>query len=170
MPKIDHNHIIRSTFEFIKNNVKEPASGLQFYETGTVQSVGEGIAVVDGLPGVKSDELLSFPHGVMGMAYNLDEHQVGVILLDQERQIESGDEVHRTGRVLDLPVGEQLLGRVIDPLGRALDEKGSIYANTRYPVERPAPPIMHRSKVETPLQTGIKTIDAFIPIGRGQRE
>ncbi|MDR8393262.1 alternate F1F0 ATPase, F1 subunit alpha [Aliifodinibius sp. S!AR15-10] len=166
----NYSNIIQSAFAFIKNQVMQKPDGLQIYETGTVLSIGEGIALVDGLPDVKSDELLKFPHGVMGMAYNLDEKQVGVILLDEEERIEAGDEVHRTGRVLDLPVGDLLLGRVIDPLGRPLDGEGVVYSQTRYAVERPAPPIMHRDKVATPLQTGIKTIDALIPIGRGQRE
>ncbi len=170
MHKTDYSNIISSTFDFISSQVQQKRDGLQLYETGNVMSIGEGIALVDGLPTVKSDELLKFPHGIMGMIYNLDEKQVGVILLDEGEEIEAGDEVHRTGRVLDIPVGEHLLGRVIDPLGRPLDDKGGIYSTTRYAIERPAPPIMHRTKVETPLQTGIKTIDALIPIGRGQRE
>ncbi|MFH5834278.1 alternate F1F0 ATPase, F1 subunit alpha [Halalkalibaculum sp. DA384] len=169
MPQ-NYSTIIRSTFDLIQEQIGKSPQGLRFDETGTVLNTGEGIAVVDGLPTVKADELLAFPHGVMGMAYNLDEKEVGVILLDEGEAIQAGDEVRRTRRVLDLPVGEQLLGRVLDPLGRPLDDKGPIYSRTRLPVERPAPPIMHRAKVETPLQTGIKTIDALIPIGRGQRE
>jgi len=162
--------LIDVAFDALEEKVGRKEPELKFEEFGTVLSIGEGIALVDGLPGAKADELLQFPHNIMGMAYNLDETQLGVILLDEGSEIEAGDEVHRTGRVLDVPVGEQLLGRILDPLGRPLDRKGPIHTDLRYPVERQAPPIMHRAPVEVPLQTGIKTIDALIPIGRGQRE
>jgi F-type H+-transporting ATPase subunit alpha len=139
-------------------------------EVGTVVSVGEGIARVRGLPSVQSEELLAFRGGVRGMAFNLDPSEVGVILLDESTRVEAGEEVHRTGRVLDVPVGEGLLGRVVDPLGRPRDETGAFHADARWPIEREAPPIMHRAPVRTPLQTGLKAVDALLPIGRGQRE
>lgn len=122
------------------------------------------------MPEVKSEELISFPGGLYGMAFNLDPDQVGVILLDRSEHLSAGVEVTRTMRVLDVPVGPALIGRVVDGLGRPLDEAGPIVTSERRPVERPAPPIMHRDPVTVPLQTGIKVIDAAIPIGRGQRE
>jgi len=139
-------------------------------EIGTVKSVGEGIARVEGLPNVRSEELVRFPGGVMGLAYNLDLEEVGVILLDEAVHLEAGDEALPTGRVLDVPVGESMLGRVVDALGRPLDEQGMIRTTQRWQVERDAPEIMSRAPVNRPLQTGIKVIDATVPIGRGQRE
>jgi len=164
------NHIIPETFDRLKNIISAQEDHLHMVETGTVVSVGEGIAIVKGLPNVRSEELIYFPNNVIGMAYNLDPDSIGVILLDDSQKIQAGDEVLRSGRVLDIPVGDMLVGRVIDPLARPLDDKGGIHSKERLPVERPAPPIMHRAPVEVPLQTGIKTIDALIPIGRGQRE
>lgn len=163
-------HIIPDVFDLLEHFVVEQDKKLDITETGTVLSVGEGTAVVDGLPNVGSSELIVFPHNIMGMAYNLDPTSVGVILLDESQKIKAGDRASRSGEVLNVPVGESLIGRVVDSLGRPLDDKGSITATNSYPIERPAPPIMHRAPVETPLQTGIKTIDALIPIGRGQRE
>ena len=139
-------------------------------EVGTILSVSTGIARVSGLPGVGYDELLKFPGGVFGIAFNVDEDEVGVVLLGEYWQLHTGDEVERTGRVADVPVGDGLLGRVIDPLGRPLDGNGPVPAGDRLPVERPAAPIMDRAPVTEPLQTGLKVIDALIPIGRGQRE
>lgn len=139
-------------------------------EVGTVVSVGHGIARVRGLGAVRSEELLRFPGNILGMAFNIDPDEVGVILLDESESLSAGDEVRRTGRVLDVPVGEGLIGRILDPLGRPLDERGPVLASERRPVEREAPPIMHRDPVTVPLQTGLKAIDALIPIGRGQRE
>ena len=170
MSGIDLKHTADTLLSGISSGIEEIKPELSVTEVGTVQSVGEGIAIVNGLYNVKADELIRFPGGIFGMAYNLDPEKVGVILLDKGKYIESGDEVFRSGTVLDVPVGEQLLGRVVDPLGRPLDEKGRVVSETRYRVERPAPPIMHRAPVELPLQTGLKTIDALIPIGRGQRE
>ena len=141
-----------------------------FEETGTIKTVSAGIAVVDGLPGVGFEELLSFPSNIYGIAFNVDETEVGVILLGDYSQLHAGDEVKRTGRVMDVAVGNELLGRVIDPLGRPIDGKGQIYCSTRLPIERPAPQIMARSPVTEPLQTGLKVLDALLPIGRGQRE
>ena len=140
------------------------------HEVGTIVSVSTGIALVSGLPGVGFDELMEFPQGGFGIAFNVDEAQVGVVLLGDYTHLHAGDEVRRTGRVMDIAVGNALLGRVIDPLGRALDEQGALSTRQRLPIERPAPAIMDRSPVNVPLQTGIKVIDALIPIGRGQRE
>ncbi len=139
-------------------------------EVGTIMSVGTGIAKVSGLPGVGFEELIEFPGDVLGIAFNVDENEIGVVLLGEYWHLRAGDEVRRTGRVMDVAVGEGLLGRVIDPLGRPLDENGPVASSGRLPVERPAAPIMDRAPVTVPLQTGLKVIDALIPIGRGQRE
>jgi F-type H+-transporting ATPase subunit alpha len=154
----------------ILDKVREKRPGFQLQEFGTVKSVGEGFARVDGLPNAGMDELVYFEGGEPGLIYNLDEREVGIILLGEEKNIEAGDEVYRTHSVLSVPVDEQMLGRVMDPLGRPLDGKKSVPASERFAVERPAPPIMHRIPVEVPLQSGIKIIDALFPIGRGQRE
>jgi F-type H+/Na+-transporting ATPase subunit alpha len=140
------------------------------HEVGTITNVSTGIARVSGLPGAGSEELLEFPGGVFGIAFNVDEGEIGVVLLGDYWHLQAGDEVKRTGRVMDVAVGEGLLGRVIDPLGRPLDEGGPLAASDRLPIERPAPPIMDRAPVTVPLQTGLIAIDALIPIGRGQRE
>jgi F-type H+-transporting ATPase subunit alpha len=140
------------------------------HEVGTITNVSTGIARVSGLPGVGFEELLEFPGGVFGIAFNVDEDEIGVVLLGEYQDLHAGDEVERTGRVMDVAVGDGLLGRVIDPLGRALDGNGPVAASQRLPIERPAPPIMDRAPVTVPLQTGLKVIDALIPIGRGQRE
>jgi F-type H+-transporting ATPase subunit alpha len=137
---------------------------------GIVTKVSTGIATFSGLPSVGYEEIVTFPGGLLGIAFNLDEKEVGVILLGDYQNLHAGDEVQRTGRVMDVPVGDSLLGRVIDPLGNPLDGKGSIAAEMRLPVERPAAPIMDRAAVSVPLQTGLKAIDALVPIGRGQRE
>ena len=140
------------------------------HEVGTITSVSTGIAKVSGLPGVGFEEMVMFPGDVLGIAFNVDEDEIGVVLLGEYQDLHSGDEVERTGRVMDVAVGNGLLGRVIDPLGRALDGKGPVAASGRLPIERPAPPIMDRAPVTVPLQTGLMVIDALIPIGRGQRE
>ncbi|MDQ2778878.1 MAG: alternate F1F0 ATPase, F1 subunit alpha [Pseudomonadota bacterium] len=139
-------------------------------EVGTITQVTTGIAHVSGLPGAGFDELLSFPGDVAGIAFNVDENELGVVLLGEYWHLQAGDEVQRTGRVMDVAVGPALLGRVIDPLGRALDGLGPIDATERLPIERPAAAIMDRAPVDVPLQTGLKVIDALIPIGQGQRE
>ena len=139
-------------------------------EVGTITSVATGIAKVSGLPGVGFDELVTFPGDVLGIAFNLDADEIGVVLLGEYWHLHAGDEVRRTGRVMDVAVGDGLLGRVIDPLGRPLDGDGPVSSGKRLPIERPATPIMDRAPVTVPLQTGIKVIDALIPIGRGQRE
>ncbi len=140
------------------------------HEVGTVTSVSTGIARVSGLPGTGFEELLKFPGGVFGIAFNLDEEEIGVVLLGDYWDLHAGDEVERTGRVMDVAVGHALLGRVIDPLGRPLDGGGPLVADARLPIERPAAAIMDRAPVSVPLQTGLKVVDALIPIGRGQRE
>jgi F-type H+-transporting ATPase subunit alpha len=139
-------------------------------EIGVVTSVSTGVAQVSGLPGVGFEELLQFQHGLLGIAFNVDEQSIGVVLLGDNQDLKAGAEVTRSGRVMDVPVGAALLGRVIDPLGRPLDGGGAIAATEHRPIERPAPAIMDRAPVMVPLQTGIKVVDSMIPIGRGQRE
>ena len=139
-------------------------------EVGAIVSVATGIAKVSGLPGVGFEELVRFPGNVLGIAFNVDEHEIGVVLLGEYRDLHAGDEVERTGRVMDVIVGDELLGRIIDPLGRPLDGKGPLDAAERLPIERPAAAIMDRAPVTVPLQTGLTVVDALIPIGRGQRE
>lgn len=139
-------------------------------EVGTITTVSTGIAKVVGLPNVGFEELIKFPGGGFGIAFNVDEDEIGVVLLGEYWHLHAGDEVERTGRVMDVPVGDGLLGRVIDPLGQPLDGHGPVAAKGRLPIERPAPHIMDRAPVTVPLQSGLKVIDALIPIGRGQRE
>jgi len=139
-------------------------------EVGTIISIATGIAKVSGLPGVGFEELVTFPGDVLGIAFNVDAEEVGIVLLGEYWHLHAGDEVQRTGRVMDVAVGDELLGRVIDPLGRPLDGNGPLAATKRLPIERPAAPIMDRDPVTVPLQTGLKVIDALIPVGRGQRE
>ncbi|MEX0769140.1 MAG: alternate F1F0 ATPase, F1 subunit alpha [Balneolaceae bacterium] len=143
---------------------------LHLREFGIVTSVGEGFVRIKGLPDAGTDELVYFSNGIPGLVYNLDENEIGIILLDEKKNIDAGDEVFRTGTIVNVPVGESLLGRIIDPIGRPLDGGRKIITNDKLPIERTAPPIMHRAPVESPLQTGIMTIDALFPIGRGQRE
>src|SRR6195256_743492 len=137
---------------------------------GTVVEVGDGIAQIYGLSGALASELLEFPDGLMGMALNLEEETVGAVILGNATAIKEGDTVKTTGRVVEVPVGAGLLGRVVDPLGRPLDDKGPIVSTKSRPVERIAPGVIVRKSVDTPVQTGVKAIDALIPIGRGQRE
>lgn len=143
---------------------------LQPREVGMITSISTGIAKVSGLPGVGFEEVLQFPREVYGIAFNVDEDEIGVLLLGDYRLLQAGDEVVRRGHVMDVPVGDELLGRIIDPLGRPLDNAGPLAATARLPVERPAARITDRAPVTIPLQTGIKVIDSLIPIGRGQRE
>jgi F-type H+-transporting ATPase subunit alpha len=139
-------------------------------EVGTITSIATGIAKVSGLPAVGFEELVKFPGELLGIAFNVDEAEIGVVLLGEYWHLNAGDEVERTGRIMDVIVGDRLLGRVIDPLGRPLDGRGSVAASERRPIERTAPHIMDRAPVTVPLQTGLKVIDALIPVGRGQRE
>jgi len=143
---------------------------LKAHEVGVVASVSTGIVRVVGLPGVGFEELVKFANGSLGIPFNVDEDEIGVVLLGNYWDIKTGAKVERTGRVMDVGVGNQLLGRVINPLGEPLDGKGGINSNDRRPIERPAPPIMDRAPVAVPLQTGLKVVDALIPLGKGQRE
>ncbi len=152
--------------EALDSRSKQPASA----EIGQVTSLSTGIARVSGLPGVSFEEVVKFPGDLYGIAFNVDEDEIGVVLLGDYWQLHAGDEVERRGHVMDVPVGMGLIGRVVNPLGRPLDGKGPVFSEKRLPIERPAPPIMDRSPVTEPLQTGIKVVDALIPIGRGQRE
>ncbi|GAB6040397.1 alternate F1F0 ATPase, F1 subunit alpha [Endothiovibrio diazotrophicus] len=139
-------------------------------EVGTVTSIATGIAKVSGLPGVGFDEVLKFPGDRYGIAFNVDEDEIGVVLLGDYWQLHAGDVVERRGHVVDVPVGDGLIGRIINPMGRPLDGGGPLLSGARLPVERPAAPIMDRAPVTVPLQTGIKVVDALVPVGRGQRE
>ena len=143
---------------------------IDIYETGTVLYVGDGTARVHGLSNVRATELVEFPHGIMGMALNLEEDNVGCVLFGEDTLINEGDQVKRTGRIVEVPVGEALLGRVVNPLGMPIDGKGDIQADESLPVERKAPGVIDRQPVTEALQTGIKIIDSTVPIGRGQRE
>jgi F-type H+-transporting ATPase subunit alpha len=154
----------------IKANIDNFDATAETRNVGTVVEVGDGIATIYGLEGALASELLEFPGGVMGMALNLAEETVGAVILGNATAIKEGDVVKTTGRVVEVPVGAALLGRVVDPLGRPLDDKGPIATTKVRPAERIAPGVITRKSVDTPVQTGIKAIDALIPIGRGQRE
>jgi len=162
--------VVQSAFAQLSQARAALSPQLSLREVGTVTDVSTAIAKVAGIPGVGFEELLRFPGDVSGIAFNLDETETGVVLLGDYRQVQAGDEVERTGRVMDVLVGDALLGRVIDPLGRPLDAQGPVDSAQRLPIDRPAPAIMQRAPVSEPLQTGLKVIDALIPIGRGQRE
>ncbi len=154
----------------LREQIAQYEGGVDAEETGTVLQVGDGIARVHGLESAVALEMLELPGGVAGLALNLEEDNVGVVLLGNESSIKEGDPVKRTGRVIEVPVGEALLGRVVDPLGNPIDDRGPITTDHRRPVEFKAPGVIQRQPVSEPLQTGIKAIDALIPIGRGQRE
>src|SRR5881394_4475075 len=144
--------------------------GADLAEVGTVLSVADGIARVHGLDNCMSLELLELPHGVTGLALNLERENVGTVLFGEWDKVVEGDTVKRTGNLLEIPVGEELLGRMVDPLGRPLDDKGDINASETRPAEFKAPGVVQRQPVVEPVQTGLKAIDGMIPIGRGQRE
>src|SRR3989338_2607370 len=158
----------------IIESLKEKISGFQakaeFAKVGTVVEVGDGIARISGLSECMSQEMLSFANGQFGVALNLEEDSVGAMILGDYLSIKAGDEVKATGRILEVPVGESLIGRVVNPLGQAIDGQGEIKTDKFYSVEKIAPRVIARESVKTPLQTGIKAIDSMIPIGRGQRE
>src|SRR5712692_4966434 len=156
--------------KIIREQIEEYKAGVEVNEVGSVISVGDGIARVYGLEKAMAGELLEFPHGVMGLALNLEESQVGVVLLGDYTEIREGDQVRRTGRIMEVPVGEAMLGRVVNALGQPVDGKGPIGTKQLSPVERLAPGVVDRQPVREPLQTGLKAIDAMVPIGRGQRE
>ncbi|WP_340678616.1 alternate F1F0 ATPase, F1 subunit alpha [Paraglaciecola sp.] len=183
MSNTDHNsfsetasldNVFESAFDNAFANMHQTresfAPQLSLYEVGIITNVATGIAKVKGLPGVGFEELIIFAGGLLGIAFNIDAEEIGVVLLGDYSHLQAGDEVRRSGRVMDVAVGDELLGRVIDPLGRPLDEGGSIETSARLPIERPAAAIMDRAPVTVPLQTGLIVIDAMIPIGRGQRE
>jgi F-type H+/Na+-transporting ATPase subunit alpha len=154
----------------LKTQIENYKAEVEVEEVGTVLEVGDGIARIYGLSNAMSMEMLDLPHGVTGLALNLEEDNVGAVLLGEDTLIKEGDEVTRTGKVLQVPVGEALVGRVVDPLGNPLDDKGPIETTEFRPVEFKAPGVVERQGVREPLQTGIKAIDSMIPIGRGQRE
>ena len=154
----------------IKKQLEKYAITTQFEENGEIIQVGDGIARVYGLENVMANELVEFPHGVFGMALNLEEDNVGCVLFGSERHLKEGDVVKRTGKVMSVPVGKELVGRVVNPLGQPLDGKGPIKTKDFLPLEKKAPGVVARQPVKEPLQTGLKAIDSMIPIGRGQRE
>lgn len=155
----------------IKQQIESYDADIQVSDVGTVIEIGDGIARAHGLDNVMSGELVEFSNGVMGMAQNLEESNVGIVILGQYKDIREGDEVRRTGRIMEVPVGEELIGRVVNPLGQPIDGKGPIETTKTRPIESPAPGVMDRKSVYEPVQTGgIKAIDALVPIGRGQRE
>ena len=154
----------------LKRQIEEFGAELSLVDVGTVVEVGDGIARIQGLQGARYNEILEFPDGIMGLAINLEEDTVGAAIMGETNAVKEGDTVRSTGRIIEIPVGDGLIGRVIDPLGRPLDGKGPITGSGTRPVERIAPNVVTRKSVNTPVQTGIKAIDAMIPIGRGQRE
>ena len=168
--RLPFDRLLDETSALIGEAVSQYRPGLLIKETGTVKSVGRGIVSVVGLPNVRADELVQFENGQQGLAFNLDPEELGVVLLGENTNLSAGMPAFRTRRVLDVPVGENLLGRVVDALGNPIDDRGSLNAAKRWPIERPAPALMDRSPVSEPLQTGIKVIDALFPIGKGQRE
>jgi F-type H+-transporting ATPase subunit alpha len=154
----------------LRDEIEHYEKTVNVSETGSVISVGDGIARVYGLENVMAGEMVEFPHDVTGLALNLEEEQVGVVLLGESQEIKEGDEVRRTGRLMSVPVGEAMVGRVVNALGHPIDGKGPIASSESRPIEAIAPGVVDRRSVKEPLQTGIKAIDAMIPIGRGQRE
>ncbi|HHP7231187.1 MAG TPA: alternate F1F0 ATPase, F1 subunit alpha [Xenococcaceae cyanobacterium] len=162
--------VLEQTFTKFERGLSSYHLQIQPQEIGILKSIDRGIAKVTGLPSVKADELIRFEGGVLGIAFNLAPNELGVILLGDSEPLEAGQEVTRTGRVVEVPVGEALLGRIVDGTGQPLDEGGAIATTKRFPIERPAPPFINRAPVKVPLQTGLKVVDALIPVGRGQRE
>ncbi|GGB56119.1 ATP synthase F0F1 subunit alpha [Lentibacillus populi] len=154
----------------IKEQIEDFDAQIEVSDVGTVIEVGDGIARAHGLDNCMANELIEFSNGVMGLAQNLEEANVGIVILGPYTDINEGDEVRRTGRIMQVPVGEELLGRVVNPLGQPIDGKGPVETAKTRPIESPAPGVMARKSVDEPLQTGIKAIDALVPIGRGQRE
>ncbi|MEF9968324.1 MAG: F0F1 ATP synthase subunit alpha, partial [Longicatena sp.] len=154
----------------IKEQIKHYHNKIEANDVGTVITVGDGIALIQGLDRAMSSELLLFPNDVYGMILNLEESHVAAVLLGDDTGIKEGDEVKRTGRIVEVPVGDGMLGRVVNALGQPIDGKGEIISNKSRPVERVAPGVMTRKGVHQPLMTGLKLIDSMIPIGKGQRE
>src|SRR5213080_60700 len=156
--------------EIIRRQIESFDAGVTVMEVGKVIKVGDGIAEIHGLEKVMAGELLEFPHDVRGLALNLEEDKVGAVLFGDYQSIKEGDLVKRTGRIMQVPVGDAIIGRVVDALGNAIDDRGPIITETYNPIERIAPGVVDRQPVKEPLQTGLKAIDAMVPIGRGQRE
>ena len=154
----------------LRDEIEHYEKAVNVSETGSVISVGDGIARIYGLENVMAGEMVDFPHGVTGIALNLEEDQVGTVLLGEYQEIKEGDEVRRTGRLMSVPVGQAMIGRVVNALGQPIDGKGPILTKDTRPIESIAPGVVDRRPVKEPLQTGLKAIDAMIPIGRGQRE
>ena len=154
----------------LEQEIANVTAGVAKTNVGTVREIGDGVAKVEGLSEAQLNEMIAFPGNLFGLALNLEEGEVGVVMLGNSQHIAEGDECHTTGKLLSVPVGEKLLGRVVDALGRPVDGKGEIESDTQYPVEKIAPGIIKRKSVSVPVQTGIAAIDAMIPIGRGQRE
>src|ERR1700753_3472795 len=166
MAKIQANEIT----ELLRQQIQNYEQRVQVDEVGTVITLGDGIARVHGLDKVMAGELIEFPHGIMGLAMNLDEDQVGAVVLGDYSELKEGDEVKRTGKIMSVPVGEALIGRVVNALGQPIDDKGPINTPHSLPVERLAPGVIARQSVTEPMATGIKAIDTMIPLRRGQRE
>ncbi len=166
MAKIQANEIT----ELLRQQIENYEQRIQVDEVGTVISLGDGIARVHGLDKVMAGELIEFPHGIFGLAMNLDEDQVGAVVLGEYSELKEGDQVKRTGKIMSVPVGEAMIGRVVNALGAPIDDKGPINTPHSLPVERLAPGVIARKSVTEPMATGIKAIDTMIPIGRGQRE
>ena len=156
--------------KILREQIENYQQAVAVEEVGSVISVGDGIARIHGLERCMAGEMLSFPHEVFGIALNLEEDQVGAVLLGDYAEIREGDTVKRTNKIMSVPVGDALIGRVVNPLGQPLDDKGPIVSEHNNPLERLAPGVVDRQPVREPLQTGIKAIDSMIPIGRGQRE
>ncbi len=166
MAKIQANEIT----ELLRQQIENYEQRIQVDEVGTIISLGDGIARVHGLDKVMAGELIEFPHGISGLAMNLDEDQVGAVILGDYSELKEGDQVKRTGKIMSVPVGDALIGRVVNALGQPIDDKGPIQTDHYLPVERLAPGVIFRQSVTEPMATGIKAIDTMIPIGRGQRE
>src|SRR5687767_6481260 len=156
--------------KIIRDEIGSYAVDVDVAEVGSVISIGDGIARVHGVDRAMAGEMLEFPHGVFGIALNLEEESVGAVLLGEFKAIKEGDQVKRTGRIISVPVGDELLGRVVNALGQPIDGKGPVATRQFSPIERLAPGVVDRQPVKEPLQTGLKAIDAMVPIGRGQRE
>src|SRR5438477_11843073 len=156
--------------KLIREQIENYESKLAVDEVGTVISLGDGIARIYGLDKVMAGELIDFGHGVQGIAMNLEEDQVGSVLMGEYTEIKEGDQVRRTGRIMEVPVGKAMVGRVVNALGQPIDDKGPISTTESSPIERIAPGVIDRLPVNQPLQTGLMAIDSMVPIGRGQRE
>ncbi|HMD19428.1 MAG TPA: F0F1 ATP synthase subunit alpha, partial [Alloacidobacterium sp.] len=156
--------------QLLKEQIQNYDAKIRVDEVGTIISLGDGIARIHGLDKVMYGEMLEFPHGVAGLAMNLEEEQVGAILMGEYTELSEGNQVKRTGKILDVPVGQAMIGRVVNALGQPIDDKGPIHTSEFLPVERLAPGVVERQSVREPMMTGLKAVDSMIPIGRGQRE